>query len=165
MAVVISDSSPLVHLSAIGRFVFLEKLYPTLLIPPAVLNEVVVAGRGRSGAQEVENAIKAGTIQLQSPKEKTVSRLELRDLDLGETEALALAVEIKADLVLIDELRGRAVARALGLVAIGTLGIILEAKRKNLIDAVRPELESVRSHSQLQLTSELEKLVLQLAGE
>jgi predicted nucleic acid-binding protein len=165
MAVVISDSSPLVHLSAIGRFAVLERLYPNLLIPPAVFQEVAVAGKGRAGAQELEAAIKTGTVRLQSPKAQILSRNELRALDTGEAEALALALEITAELVLIDELRGRAVARTLGLNAIGTLGVIIEAKRQKLLSSVRAELKLLKTRSQLQLTPELEQLVLQLAHE
>src|SRR5687768_9361270 len=133
MPVVISDASPLVHLSAIERFDLLKQLYPVLLIPPAVWAEVTVAGQGRPGAAEVLAAVEIGWIKLQSPNARTLTRTELQGLDAGEAEALALALDTSAELVLLDELRGRAVARTLGVRAIGTLGVLIEAKQRGLV--------------------------------
>ena len=165
MAVVISDASPLVHLGSIGRFGLLKQLYPVLLIPPAVWREVTVAGQGRPGAAELAGAVQVGWIKLQTPAAMTVARAELRGLDLGEAEALALALDTSAEFVLLDELRGRAVARTRGVRAIGTLGVLIEAKRQGLVSLLSDELEQLRRLSQLQLTPELERLALQLAGE
>ena len=165
MAVVISDASPLVHLSAIQRFDLLRQLYPVLLVPPAVLDEVSVAGKGRPGAAELQHAIKIGNIQVRAPNLSIISRTELQNLDPGEAEALALALETTAELVLIDELRGRAIARSLGIRAVGTLGVLIEGKHKGLVHSLRHELLQLHLHSQLQLTPDLEKLVLRLAGE
>jgi predicted nucleic acid-binding protein len=67
MAVVISDASPLVHLSAIARFGLLKEIYLHLLIPPAVWKEVVVDGKGRAGETEVTAGIEAGWILIQAP--------------------------------------------------------------------------------------------------
>jgi uncharacterized protein len=165
MAVVISDASPLIHLSAIARFEILRGLYPVLLIPSAAWAEVAVAGQGRPGATELSRAIEAGWIKIQAANATTLSRIELQGLDKGEAEALALALDSAAELVLLDELRGRAVARILGVRAVGTLGILIEAKHCGLIPRLRDELERLRRLSQLQLTPELEHLALQLAGE
>jgi predicted nucleic acid-binding protein len=165
MAVVISDASPLVHLSAIGRFGLLKEIYLQLLIPPAVWKEVVVDGKGRAGQSEVTAGIEAGWILIQAPTSDFNQRPELSGLDPGEAEALALALEIKADLVLLDEVRGRAAARKLFLRAVGTLGVLIEAKRKGLVSRVAEELQKLRTHSQLHLTTELEQQVLSLAGE
>jgi uncharacterized protein len=165
MAVVISDASPLVHLSAIKRFGLLKQLYPVLLIPPAVWTEVTVAGQGRPGAADLAASVQAGWIRLETPKAATLGRPELRGLDQGEAEALALALDTTAEFVLLDDLRGRAAARSLGVRAIGTLGVLIEAKRRRLISSLRDELGQVRRLSQLQLTPDLERLALQLAGE
>ena len=165
MAIVISDASPLVHLSAIRRFELLKQLYPVLLIPPAVWAEVTVAGKGRAGATELTAAVQAQEIRVVAPAPATLARAELRGLDPGEAEALALALDSEAEVVLLDELRGRAVARSLGLRAVGTLGVLIEAKRRGFVPSFRDELERVRRLSQLQLTPELERLALHLAGE
>jgi predicted nucleic acid-binding protein len=155
----------LVHLSAIQRFELLRHLYQTLLIPPAVWSEVTVAGQGRHGAAELATAVNAGWIMLKAPDAMTLQRTELRTLDPGEAEALAVALDTNADLVLLDELRGRAVARTLGVRAIGTLGVLIEAKQRGLVPTLRGEIERLRQSSQLQLTPELEELALRLAGE
>ena len=165
MGVVISDASPLVHLSAIGRFELLHSLYTGLLIPPAVWSEVKVAGQGRPGAAELTAAVAANWIEVRTPNALTLTHQALHGLDLGEQEALALALDSHADFVLIDELRGRSAARQIGLRAIGTLGVLIEAKHRGFLPSLRHELERVRRLSQLQLTPELEQLVLQLAGE
>ncbi len=165
MGVVISDASPLVHLSTIARFDLLRSLYTSLLIPPAVLSEVTIAGQGRPGALELASAIEAKWIEVRSPQAATLTHQALQGLDPGEQEALALALDSKADFVLIDELRGRSAARRIGVRAIGTLGVLIVAKRRGLLPTLRGELERVRRLSQLQLTPELEQLVLELAGE
>jgi predicted nucleic acid-binding protein len=67
MAVVISDASPLVHLSAIARFELLKQIYIQLLIPPAVWREVVLEGKGRAGEVDLKRGVEAGWISIQSP--------------------------------------------------------------------------------------------------
>lgn len=67
-----------------------------------------------------------------------------RDLDRGEAETVALALELNADLILMDEQEGRRAAERLGLDVIGVIGVLLEAKAKNIIDAVQPHLDALR---------------------
>ena len=65
---VVSDSSTLIHLSAIGRLMLLQRFYGQVLIPPAVWREVVEEGRGRPGAREVEDAVRAGWLKIVTPE-------------------------------------------------------------------------------------------------
>ncbi|MEI7894428.1 MAG: DUF3368 domain-containing protein [Myxococcales bacterium] len=81
-------------------------------------------------------------------------------LDAGEANALALAASNHADLVLMDEVRGRAVARRLGLAVLGTLGLIATAKKRGLIPAARPVIAQVRSRGGLWLADKLVAEVL-----
>src|SRR4051794_11432716 len=114
MAAVISDASPLVHLAAIKRFDLLRLLYSVVFIPKAVWTEVVVAGLGRPGSTELDQAITSGWMQIKEAGRANLARSELVTLDQGEAEALALALDLQAEVILLDEVRGRAVARTLG---------------------------------------------------
>ena len=88
-----------------------------------------------------------------------------RDLDLGEAETIALALELGADLVLLDEKEGRHAAQRLGLRVLGVVGVLLEAKVSGNIDAVRPLLDGLRQTAGFYLSSPVYKHALSLAGE
>jgi predicted nucleic acid-binding protein len=88
-----------------------------------------------------------------------------RRVDAGEAEALALAEESPDSLLLIDELRGRAVASDLGLAVVGTVGILLEAKRRGLIAAVGPLLCRLRDENKFHLSDRLIRYALATVGE
>ena len=123
--IVVSDSSPLIHLSQIGRLSLLRELFGGLLIPPAVYREVVVEGRGRPGSREVKEASWIDVVEVRNEHLKRILQLLL---DEGEAEAIVLALETSASLVLLDGLEARLQAKRLGLRVTGTLGILLRAK-------------------------------------
>jgi hypothetical protein len=110
---VVSNSSPLVNLSIIGRLEILKSLYRQILIPVAVYQEVVVKGQGMPGALEISKAdwIVTGTVNDQQQV-----RILRFDLDPGESESIVLAMEEKSDLLIMDERIGREMARYLGIV-------------------------------------------------
>ena len=85
-------------------------------------------------------------------------------LDQGEAAAIAQALTIRADLLLIDERKGRSAARRLGLAVKGTLGVLLTARRRGLIGAVAPPIEELQ-RSGVYLSASLVEAVLQAAGE
>jgi uncharacterized protein len=82
------------------------------------------------------------------------------ELDLGEAEAIALALEKRADLVLVDERLGRRAARALGLRVTGLLGVLAEAKRAGLIERVKPVIEDLQERAGFWISAELVSQVL-----
>jgi predicted nucleic acid-binding protein len=86
-------------------------------------------------------------------------------LDAGEAEAIALAVEINADRILIDERRGRQKAIELSLKPIGILGILLKAKQENIISAVKPLLDKLINEADFYVHPNLYNEVLALANE
>ncbi len=87
------------------------------------------------------------------------------ELHLGEAEAIALALEMKAEYLLIDEREGRTLARQLGLRITGVLGVLLRAKRRGQIEAIKPEIEALRSHARFFIAPALESAILAEAGE
>ncbi len=97
-------------------------------------------GKSVAGSTEVQTL---AWIQIQKVvNEALVTALQL-ELDPGEAEAIALAIELKADLLLLDERRGRTVASGFGLKFIGILGVLIEAKHKGVISAVKPALDDL----------------------
>ena len=87
------------------------------------------------------------------------------ELDQGETDALALAFEMHADAVLIDETAGRKAAIELGLIPVGVLGILVRAKRDGQLAAVAPVVDALLTHAQFRAAPELLREVLRMAGE
>lgn len=160
--IVVSNTSPLTNLAAIGRFGLLESLFARLHIPQAVYDEIVVRGAGRAGASEVSSA---GWITTHAVTDRAlVGALEL-ELDSGEAEAIALALEIVSDVVLIDERLGRRVASRMGLRPLGLVGVLLDAKQNSLIDLVAPLLDDLRAVAGFRISPTLYADALRLAGE
>ena len=87
------------------------------------------------------------------------------DLHQGEAEAIALALEMKTDRLLIDERDGRMAARQLGLPVTGVLGVLLRGKKTGRIPRVKPELDALRTKAHFFIAPELEAAILADAGE
>ena len=155
-----SNTTPIISLSIIGRLGLLRDLYTEVLIPPAVYAEVMAGGAGRAGSVELQRAQWFRTLPLIDPKHADL----LVDLDRGEAEAIALALEIDADLLLVDERLARRHAQRLGLTITGTLGILLKGKEQGLVPEIRPLIQQLR-RSRIRLSDSVVQRALQLAGE
>jgi uncharacterized protein len=136
---VVSDTSVLLNLAAAGEAELLRQLFGRVAAPPTVQREFL---RLAAGDLRFRTAAWPSWVEVITPAAIPASLLALpRPLDPGETEALSLALELHADLVLMDEAAGRAVAKAHGLAFTGTAGILLRAKASGLLTAVAPALE------------------------
>jgi uncharacterized protein len=132
MAVVVSDTTPLHYLILISRESILEELYGRVLIPPAVLLELGHASAPVQVSRWAANL--PAWVTVASP----MSIPERYDrLDLGERQALAMAVEIHADLLLVDDKVARRMALRESMEVKGTLGIVADGAKANLLDFVR----------------------------
>jgi len=159
---IVSNASPLINLARIGRLELLHKLYGEICVPDAVWQEVVVAGAGLPGAEQVVEAL---WIKRHSVANSALVRALQQDLDAGESEAIALAVELEAELLLMDESLGRETARHLGLRFIGIIGVLIEARHTGRIDAIKPYLDALREVAGFRVCQALYARVLQDAGE
>jgi predicted nucleic acid-binding protein len=130
------NSTPLIALSLVGRLSLLKVIFDEVVVPASVHDEVVVQGKSRPGAAELEDA---GWIVVKAPEEKPSLSPMLLGLDQGEMDVILLAQELKADWVLVDEKLGRIVAEAVGLRVKGTLGVLLTAYRAGLLSRKEAE--------------------------
>jgi len=157
---IVCNATPIISLSLIGQLTLLEKLYSNVIIPPAVAAEVLAGGRKRVGVSEFQQASWLEQRPLADPRRADL----LVDLDRGEAEVIALAQELNADLVIIDERLGRRHAGRLGLPITGTLGVLLKAKQAGLVTELSPLITRLR-HGGIRLGDGVVAKVLQLAGE
>jgi hypothetical protein len=159
---VVSNASPLINLARIGKLDLLRQLYGELFIPEAVWHEVVIEGVGQPGADEV----KAATwIKTQSVTNIPLVHALRQELDAGEAEAIVLTLETQAELLLMDERVGREDARHLGLRCTGLIGVLVEAKHKGVLSAVKPQLDELRNIAGFRVHDALYVRVLQDEGE
>jgi predicted nucleic acid-binding protein len=160
--IVISDTSPIINLAGIGQLNLLQQLYSKIVIPDAVYREISVVGTGQPGAIEVQTL---SWIESRGVTNRALVTALQSELDEGEAEAIALAVELGADLLLLDERRGRFVAARLGLQFIGLLGVVIEAKAQGYIAAIKPILDDLIARAGFWIGEQLYTRVLQVAGE
>jgi predicted nucleic acid-binding protein len=160
--IVVSNTSPLTNLAAIGQFDLLSRLYGEIQIAQGVWDELNANDTRWPGC--IETAQASWITQSSVQNQALVSVLR-RDLDRGEAETIALSLQLDADLVLLDEREGRRAAQRLGLSVIGVVGILLEAKARGLIDLVRPHLVSLRQDAGFNIAESLYQHTLVLANE
>jgi uncharacterized protein len=160
--IIVSDTSPINNLAAINQLHLLHQLYGTVLIPESVYRELTDPNFSVAGATEVQTF---DWIQTRSVSDRTIIEALSSELDVGEAEAIALALEIQADQVLIDERRGRLVAARLNLRYTGILGILVEAKSQGLIAEVKPLLDALVNRAGFWVAEPLYNNVLRLVNE
>jgi hypothetical protein len=152
-------------LAALGRVRLLREYYGEVLIPPAVWKEVVEEGQGCAGVREVEEAAQSGWLNVLAPTNAALLRLLKRDLEDGEAEAIALAVEGKGDLILVDETDARRVAAVYKLPKTGVVGIILRARLDGKLASLRHELDRLRQDAGFWIAEDLYRRALETVGE
>lgn len=158
MSIVVSDTSPIRALGHLNLVDILRELYSTVIVPPAVEYELRVP----PPRFECINVAEWVFMQVQSPRDHAdIARL-LDVLDRGEAEAIALASEVSADAILIDESDGRRVAETRGLDVVGTLGVLIQGRHHGLIG---PLIERLQTELRFFLTPALIAEALRQVGE
>jgi predicted nucleic acid-binding protein len=158
--IVVSDTSPILSLALIGRLELLRDLYGTIVIPEAVRSELITTDQG--GAREVAQA---DWIITHSIEPDVALKLLLREVDRGEAEAIGLAVQLKADVLLIDERKARHLAADLELGVVGLLDVLPDAKQRHLISSVKPILDDLIVRAHFRVSHKLYQRTLFTAGE
>ncbi|GHU48717.1 DUF3368 domain-containing protein [Spirochaetia bacterium] len=159
MRKVISNTTPILSLLKIGRLELLHTLYEEVTVPEAVYREIM-KGRDKEYFVCLPEYDWIRVEPIGSPS----ARQLLFDLDDGEAETIVLAQEQAADLVIIDEKSGCRYAKQLGLTLTGTVGMLLKAKERRLIDKVAPLLYELQKR-QSWMSEKLIKTALELSGE
>ena len=158
---VVVDTSPLISLDACNQLDLLRKLYARVIVPQAV--ELEVSAGGATGLPRGLTRAHRKWIEVRALRTAPAPAL-VAALDPGEAEVIALALEIGCPLVLLDETAARVIAEASGLQVAGAVGMLLRAKNKGLLPAVKPSIDLMLSKG-VRLRRSLIDSVLRSAGE
>ncbi len=161
---VVSDTSPALNLAAIGRLDLLRQQFGEVVIPPAVLAELKVDS-DLPGADKIRRALEDGWLRRVELQNDQITRALKRELDDGEAEAIALALELGVKVVLMDEREGRLIAKTMGLAPIGILGVLVRAKQAGEINSLREILEILQTNAGFYINEQLAKAILSEIGE
>lgn len=153
--IVVSDTSCVTNLIVIGRAELLHELFGEVIVPAAVAEEL----------RSSHTALPAFTSVREVQDVLAVARFAQAKLDRGESEAIVLAEELRAEFLLIDEVDGRAVAVSRRLRVIGLLGVLIRAKQLGLIAAVKPLVDELANKAGFWISAALRQRALEAAGE
>ncbi len=156
--IVVADASPLVALAICDSLEILDKLFDEVKVSPEVYEEVIVGGK--FGATQLKEYLQGKIINL----DLNSFVIEGSSLDKGELSSIALYKYLQADYLLIDEKAGRRVAKMNHIKVIGSLGVLIEAKKKGILQFLKPHIEILRS-SQIYFNPTLLDYTLKLVNE
>ena len=157
--IVISDTSVITYLIQIGKISLLKELFQDIIIPPSVRKELEKIPNQKY-ILEQNKWIRTLSIQ----NNKLLNTL-LKKLDKGEAEAIILSIELSADILLIDEKKGRRIADEYGLNITGLLGIFVEGKTYGFINEVKPILDELINKTGFRISPKLYNFVLKIVKE
>ena len=156
--ILVADASALIALATCDSLTLLEAIFGNVLVPEAVFSEVTALDKPQSARLRNYLHGKVRAVDMQ--------RFVYLDAfaDAGETQAMLLYKEVAADYLLIDDRRGRKVAKINQIKTVGSLGVLLQAKRASLIPCVAPLIAQIAASSVF-ISENLIQTVLELAGE
>jgi len=138
---IVSNTGPLISLARIGRLNLLKRYYNEIYIPKEVYEEIVIRGHGKPGCAEVK---RADWIITKEIKDEFAARVLELEIEKGEAEAIVLAKELNAEIVLMDERIPREMLKTLGFKVAGTVGILIKAAKEGLLD-LKVSLDDLRN--------------------
>ena len=155
---VVSNATPIITLSSIGKIDILKHFFDKVYIPKAVYDEI--KSKKAYGYQEIEDDF----FEVMTIQDSFAQDILLNDLDLGEAQTIVLAKELKADIVLIDETIGYNIARSQKLNVKRTLSFLIVAKERGLIEEVKPLLDKMIENGRW-ISRRVYEDVLRICGE
>ena len=155
----VRNTSPLLNLAIIGRLEQVRSQFGRVSVPPAVVEEFHL-GENRPGSAPLRRAVEEEWIVTEVPSDDALIRTLRQDLDEGESEAIALAVEQKADRVLLDEREGRRHARNVGLHVTGALGILLRADEEGELSSLSRAIDQLEEEAGFWIGPDLREQIL-----
>lgn len=158
---VVADAGPLIGLARVGLLDLLRRLYGKVLIPVEVFEELQIS-EDRPGSRALRTALAEGWLEAVTVRSAPVKPLSL--LGPGEASAILYAERHPCLFLLLDERRGRSVAKSRGSRVVGTGGVLLMAKREGLLVRVSDALDQLAAGG-YRLSSDLREQILALAGE
>jgi predicted nucleic acid-binding protein len=160
--IVVSDTSPITNLIKIEKLHLLQTLYHEVLIPPVVYAEILALEQFNF---DLTGFRQSKWIRKEEPKDKKFVALLEEKIDPGEAQAIALAREVHADLIIIDERDGFNAAYSLGIKGIGLLGIVRELKMQGVIPSAKGILDQLRNDAGFWISEKLYLTVLNSVNE
>lgn len=165
MATIISNTSPIIALSMIGKVPLLWELYDKVYVPKAVYQELTSSVHDNDyGHREIIEAIKENKISIYSIENESLVKSMYGKLHNGELETIIGGKELNVDFVLIDERAARSMAKSFFLTPIGTIGILRLAKHQGKVDKIKPFLDTLIGR-QFRIGKALYEQILKLENE
>jgi predicted nucleic acid-binding protein len=152
------------NLAAVGMLDLLRQQFGEVIVPTAVIAELKL-DTDYPGTGEIRSAMMSGWLHQINLENDRVAMALKRELDDGEAEAIALALQMQIESILMDERDGRSVAKSMGLVPIGVIGVLLRAKQNGDIGSVKGILNKLRDEAGFYITESFLKDILSAVGE
>lgn len=155
--IVVSDTSPVLCLAYLDKLFLLQKLFKLVIIPDTVYHELI---NSRLSLEQKEFLKNTAWIKIYPPLKNQQLEALLAELDYAEAEAIALAKQLNADYLLIDEDAGRRLAISEGVKIMGVIGILIEGKKAGLIDSIKPLLNDLRNKVGFHISDKLYEYII-----
>ena len=157
--VIISDTSTISNLIQLGEIELLNRLLGSIFIPQQVYDELARLPAQKAVVERLD------WLKVVAIKDHQFYSNLLEKIDPGEAGAITLAIELQAELLVMDEKKGRQIAAQYRLPVIGLLGLLLEAKQENLLNAVKPLIDRLIYETGFRISPNLYQEILRRAGE
>jgi len=161
---VVSNTSPVSNLAIIGRLELLRAKYGRVIIPVVVKEELTRLSHS-AGASAIQRALAEGWLVVEAVADRRMLPVLMARVDAGEAEALELARQTDADLLLIDDKDGRQIAREELLRFTGLLGVLAEERLGGRLPSLKAEIDRLRNECRFFISDELELMMLERVGE